>query len=293
MALMRAFLSPIVDFFYPPTCLVCGARLDNAEQVEPRNADDIPVPPSALCAMCEPFSLIEQFPLRLSMQQCRLCGETISSDRHAADKCLSCLVDPLPFRQLRSLTLYTKRVEAVIKALKYGLRRPLASVLAQALARSIRGQCLFSAVDWQAIIPLPSAQCASRKRGFAHTALIARSLAQILSLPVDLFALRSLGKRLPQISLTPAERYLNVQSAFCADPRHVAGKRLLLLDDVVTTGASLSAAANALLKAGALSVDALTVARSQQFGLYRQRAAAVHAVELLSAEKKDNELERC
>jgi ComF family protein len=146
-----------------------------------------------------------------------------------------------------------------VHALKYegqtGLARPLAAMMATKYGEG----GLFS-VD--AMIPVPLHPRRLRERGYNQATLIARELARTLSLPIlEDVLVRSRATK-TQTQLSAAERRVNVVGAFTAEPIQVAGRALLLVDDVCTTGSTLDACADALRRAGASHVYALTLTRA-------------------------------
>ncbi|MFN8388933.1 MAG: phosphoribosyltransferase family protein [Bdellovibrionota bacterium] len=119
------------------------------------------------------------------------------------------------------------------------------------------------------IIPIPSSAASIRRRGFHHTASIAADLSRQYEVPMLRFALRSVRDRKSQARLSPEKRSQNMFEAFAADRRFVHGKRVLLVDDLLTSGASMNEAARTLKESGAQTVDGVTVARSKYFGRNR------------------------
>jgi len=117
--------------------------------------------------------------------------------------------------------------------------------------------------DRDVIIPVPLHPSRLRQRGFNQSALLAQEMSRMLCVPVDLFSLRKIRATPPQVGLTMKERTKNVKGTFhVINGDHVKGKKVLLVDDVFTTGATISECARALRKAGATSVDVLTLART-------------------------------
>jgi ComF family protein len=114
---------------------------------------------------------------------------------------------------------------------------------------------------YDALVPLPLHPRRLRERGFNQAAELAKPLAKRLGAPLDHAALRRLVVTRPQAGLSPKDRKRNVRDVFQASCS-VAGRRLLIVDDIATTCASLEAAATALRNAGAASVDAAVVART-------------------------------
>ncbi len=112
------------------------------------------------------------------------------------------------------------------------------------------------------IVPIPLHKRRQGRRGFNQSALLASHLGQQMEIPVDKQAVNRVKHTMPQIGLSPAERLENVRNAFTADSQQVKNKQILLIDDVYTTGATMSAAADALLASGAAGVSAYCLART-------------------------------
>jgi ComF family protein len=149
---------------------------------------------------------------------------------------------------------YENELRQLIHLFKYGgvqtLARPLSKLMIKALPREH---------PFDAIAPMPLHWLKQWRRGFNQSELLAREVSRIWNVPVRKLA-RRVRPTLTQAGLTGAERRDNVKRAFRAN-RAAAGKRILLVDDVMTTGATASACAEALKKAGALRVTLLTLAR--------------------------------
>lgn len=143
--------------------------------------------------------------------------------------------------------------------LKY--RRDLA--LGEALAWPL-AQYVETALGWDVdlIVPIPLSQGRSVERGYNQVALVAQPLALIKNWTYAPKALARVKHTRSQVGLNAQERLENVRDAFCADPRLVRSKKVLLLDDVATTGATLFSASRSLVEAGAREVYALTTARA-------------------------------
>jgi ComF family protein len=154
---------------------------------------------------------------------------------------------------------HTGALREAILQLKFGRRVVLAVPLGELLARRLAERQPEWRVDL--IVPVPSHPRRRRERGVNQTALLATALARRAGLPVELEGLRRTRYTVPQTALTPAERrLLSEEVPFAApEPARVAGRRVLVIDDVTTTGSTLSACAVALRKAGAAAVFALTL----------------------------------
>lgn len=134
--------------------------------------------------------------------------------------------------------------------------------LGQALAASLVGHLQGLAWPVQMLVPIPLSEQRQRERGYNQVDVVAHWLAYLLNLPYRPHALRRARHTRSQVGLNVNERKANVSGAFLAHSPDVAGKNILLMDDVCTTGATLNEAARALLEAGAQTVYAYTIARA-------------------------------
>jgi competence protein ComFC len=117
--------------------------------------------------------------------------------------------------------------------------------------------------QYDLIVPVPLHSKRRRERGYNQSAILAHSLGRSIGLPTDERAVIRRSHTLPQVGLTDAQRIKNVQGVFtCEHPDRIAGKRILLVDDVMTTGATVRSASRALLAGSALRVSVLTLARA-------------------------------
>ena len=157
----------------------------------------------------------------------------------------------------RAAARYEGPLREALHALKFGGRRALARPLADLLLEQC-GAALPG--DVAAVVPVPLARDRERARGFNQAGLIAERLARRLGLPLERRWLVRVRATAPQTELAAAERRANVRGAFRAVP-DVRGRHVLLVDDVLTTGATLAECARAAAAAGAARVGVLTVAR--------------------------------
>ena len=220
----------VLDLLFPPRCVACG-RVD-----------------TWLCPECA-----AGLP-RISGTVCVRCGLPLNPGA----LCTRCQKDPLRLEAIRSVTLFGGPVRAAIHLLKYRYVHGLAEPLGELLAGYWQAQS--TPVD--VIVPVPLHSGRQRRRGYNQAALLAHALGRRAGIRVDEGALRRVRRTASQMRLGAAERRLNVRGAFgCPDGR-VLGQRVLLIDDVCTTGATLEACADALRAAGAEAVWALTLARA-------------------------------
>ncbi len=225
---------------FPSDCLVCGRALPRPLM-------------GPLCAAC-----LEMLP-RIHPPFCDRCGLPYPPGV-APGLCGSCRSGPRSFRRARAGSPYVESVRLCVQALKYGGRRRIASILGKRAGRShvIEGDLAGA----RAVVPIPLSRRRRRERGFNQAELIAKVVAREAGVPLDGKLLWKTKDRPPQAGLTRKDRLRNVQSVYRARlPLSLRGERLLLVDDVLTTGATAESAARALLEAGAGAVDVLTLAR--------------------------------
>jgi len=228
--LLRRFLHKSLDFIFPPVCVSC-------QEVGASLCDDCR---SRIARPQEPF--------------CRHCGQMVEQPGATCDLCRR---TPLPL-PVRAAVLYGEALRPAIHGLKYeglfALAPPLASLMVEEWPRW--------ATPADLVVPIPLHPEREQERGYNQTLLLVREFCRRLSLTPDAAALRRVRYTRPQVELGIRERLHNVRGAFRAASDRVAHKRILLVDDVCTTGATLTAAADALLGAGAQSVDAYVLARA-------------------------------
>lgn len=229
----------LIDSILPPLCLGCG---------------EIVGPGGALCAACWPrFSFI-------AAPQCARCGTPFAEDLGPEALCAACLARAPRFRRARAALLYDDRSRRLILPFKHGDRTDMARTCGTWMARA--GAELLAEADLVAPVPLHWRRLFTRR--YNQALLLARHLVQdqpVKLAPDLLLRHRWTGS---QAGLAAKERRHNVREAFAIHPRWrdaVKGKAVLLIDDVLTTGATVEACARALQRAGARHVDVLTLAR--------------------------------
>jgi ComF family protein len=175
-------------------------------------------------------------------------------------RCRRCLGGGSPdLSGVRAACRFDGVVRTAIHQLKYRRASFLAPFLARLLAQSLSQRRL----DVDLVVPVPLDPARQRERGFNQATLVAAELSRLANYPAPAAGvLIRAHHRRPQVGLRAAERRRNVQGAFlCVAPEAIAGRRVLLIDDVMTTGATLEACAAALRSAGAAIVLAAVVAR--------------------------------
>jgi len=199
---------------------------------------------------------------RMPKECCDVCGQPLPEvvDTESA-KCPACLQQTYAFERARSYAVYEDTLVRTIVLLKFEQIEPLGCWFADRLTDVIyREGSRFKA---NVVVPVPLHRFRYRERGFNQAALIAKPLAKRLKLPVENALLVRTKPRPDKRVLSTKERWESVRGAFATQPgSRVDNQRVLLVDDVMTTGATLDACARALLDRGAQSVIGLTVARA-------------------------------
>ncbi|MCX7690908.1 MAG: ComF family protein [Thermoflexus sp.] len=184
---------------------------------------------------------------------CSLCG--IPWLR--GERCSRCKEDPLHLDGVRSCYIYSGPIRRALHRLKFHGRYRLAQALATGM---VEGWTRFG-MEADLLVPVPTSSARQRQRGYNQAAVLAQALSERLALPMHPQALRRVRATPSQVGLAQRARRENVREAFAADPQWAWGKRVVVVDDVCTSGATLEACAAALYQAGARSVWGFTLAR--------------------------------
>jgi ComF family protein len=191
---------------------------------------------------------------RLHPPYCPRCSRPERSGTH----CRDCRRASPALAAVRAACAYGGAAGLAVRRLKYSQERHLVEPLARLLLECLAARPLT--VDALVAVPLDGAR--ARERGYNQAALLAAPVAEALGVPLAPTWLRRSRPTRPQVGLSARERRANVRGAFiCPEPAPVAGRRVLLVDDVMTTGATLEACAEALVAAGAAGAWGLVVAR--------------------------------
>jgi ComF family protein len=234
---LRALARAALDLLFPAVCPLCASRL-GAGRRDP------------VCGDCwTRFA-------RLAPPLCAVCGVPAPSEA-AAVACAGCRDARPAFDYARAAASYGGAVREAIHGLKFGGRRSLARPLGDLVGE----QCADALSERpDALVPVPLARARERERGFNQAALVAERVGERLGLRVRARWLVRLRATAPQSDLTATERRANVADAFAAAPA-VAGRHVVVVDDVITTGATVGECARALRASGARRVGVLAVAR--------------------------------
>jgi ComF family protein len=236
----------LLDLVYPPACLVCRKAV--AQQ-------------GALCPDCwREIAFIER-------PYCERLGAPFERDLDQPGLISpEAAANPPVFRRARAVARYdSDKARALAHRLKYYDRLELAEPMGRWMARA--GAEILAEADILAPIPLHRLRLAARR--FNQSAALARIVSRETGVPLETMALMRVKATTPQVGLSRAQRAANLSGAFHADSERAAalvGRNVVLVDDVLTTGATANAAARALLKAGAAQVDLLVFARAVTTG---------------------------
>jgi len=186
---------------------------------------------------------------------CEKCGIPVRK----TGLCEKCQSEPPAYRLMRSWAVFESPIQNALHTLKY--RRNIGG-LGDALALQIADY--MQSLQWKldAVIPAPLGRKRLQERGYNQVGLVARPLAYELELEYTPQALAKVRETRTQVGLTVSQRRENVSKAYQANPSLVKRKSILLMDDVATTGSTISACTEALLFAGAHEVYVLTIARA-------------------------------
>lgn len=229
----------LLDLVYPPICLHCEAPVATGD---------------ALCGSC--FALVRP----ITAPHCPVLGIPFEVSLGPSTLSAEAIADPPPFRRARSAVHYNEVARRLVSRLKYGDRPELARFCARLMARA--GHELWG--DRPVIVPIPLHPTRHLGRRYNQSAELARALGKITGLRVDPGLVTRFRRTRQQVGLSADARQRNVAGAFRARPDAVArlaGRPVVLVDDVITTGATARAATRALNRAGVDHVDVISFAR--------------------------------
>jgi predicted amidophosphoribosyltransferase len=248
------WLGSCLEVILPTQCLVCTRPLRRER----------------ICYRCRP-PLPDLRGIQLS--RCARCFEPLPLSAQVGSVCEPCHTHPLLPDSIRFIWEYDGLARDLIRIMKYRPSTLLAGLCGSLLKDSIPS--LFNHSSWDLIIPVPSSRITYRKRLFHPCVELAHAISRQVNAPLC-HALTHDKHRLPQASLDHDARLRKLRHLFrVRHPGVIAGKRILLVEDVITTGATIAAAAYQLRQAGATHVDVIALARTRVWKRFRAR---VHTI---------------
>jgi ComF family protein len=236
---VRFLLKSLADFVYPPICYGCDTEVEEG----------------LVCEGCR----LALFTHELAV--CPKCGRPCT---RTAETCGLCLT-PFSLSRVRALGVYAPPFDKLVQAFKYSGKTKVGELLGLALAALVQQDEVLATADM--ICPVPLHPARLRERGFNQSLLLAAAISMSTRIPLTESLVRTRYTPTQTAKADPEKRRKNVEGAFQIRPSAgVAGETVLLVDDVMTTGATLDQAARALLKGGAANVLGAVVAAAHAGG---------------------------
>ncbi len=237
---MHKTMKVLMDILYPRRCLGCGVSSPETFRY--------------ICWDCWSDAAQVEAPF------CDLCGDPVAGAVDHDFICYSCSAKTPAFDGARSAARYDGVVGEALRQLKYEKALWLAPDMAELLHNCLAAE--YPGRIFDLIVPVPLHHVRRRERGYNQSAVLARELGRRLGCPVLPGMLRRIRPTTTQTNLTAKERLSNVVDAFQhRRAKQLTNRRVLLVDDVMTTGATVNACAKTLKKGGAASVHVITAAR--------------------------------
>lgn len=239
-AMLQNAAQQMLNVVYPPSCIACLAAVQQS---------------AALCTVCWSAMPFIERPF------CERLGTPFTHDLGAGLISPEAIANPPVYGRARAVARFEDGpVRQLVHRLKYGDRAELAAPMGRWMARAAAE--LLPGTDL--LIPVPLHRRRLFQRRFNQSALLAQTISALSGVPNDPLVLRRVRPTPPQVGLSRAQRADNVQGAFRVSPEDrakIQDRKLVLVDDVMTSGATANAASRVLLRAGAASVDVVVFAR--------------------------------
>ena len=235
---MRKIIKKILELWYPTTCVFCRE-----------------ICKKGICKSCSEKIDYIQEPL------CKKCGKPIHSQE--GEFCFDCQRRMLHYEQGSSLWLHKRPVSSSIYDFKYKNKRVYGEIYGREMAEQFNDLIRMWEID--VLIPVPLHRKRQRKRGYNQAEIIARELGKRLGIPVDMSVIIRERETTPQKELGQKNRRKNLKKAFRLTGKRLIGKNILLIDDIYTTGSTIDAMAEVLMKTGCEKIYFLTISIGQGF----------------------------
>ncbi|MEW6358423.1 MAG: ComF family protein [Planctomycetota bacterium] len=233
--------APLVDLVFPRGCLACDQGLPDDN-------------PRALCDPCQ------EAMKRIEGERCPKCGEQLGPHARTDQRCMICRDTALVFKRASAACKYEGSTRQLILNLKYKRRMAALPMLSHLMIENLEGADFMGKID--VVVPVPLHWQRRLWRGFNQSELLARRVGQHFGIPVCANRLRRIRPTASQTRMPRAERFENLKGAFHVEGKNsLAGKTVLLCDDVMTTGATASECSRALREAGVKETYVALVAR--------------------------------
>jgi ComF family protein len=255
---LHLFKSALSDLFFPPVCAFCEAPVDGSD--------------ASLCdACCDSLDAVSE-PI------CAQCGLPVPGlAALGSGSCGRCLADPPRYDRARYAVHYQGAVRDALLRFKFAGALHVAKALSQILIEAFRRN--FHHPDFDLIVPVPIHRKRLVHRGFNQVVVLAEKLSQDTGIPLDRTSFKKTKDTPPQVGLTRPARVKNLRGSFGIQrSNRIRGRKVLLVDDVATTGSTIAEAAKTIMRGGAARVDVLVLAVRMEVS----RPAEYHATQATS-----------
>jgi len=240
--MLKRILAGLSDIIFPPRCLTCDTVLERHEELP-------------FCPAC--FAKIHFIDSSL----CPCCGIPFSGADGGSHLCGDCIAAKPSFTSARAVGRYQDTLLEAIHRFKYNGKISIGETLGRMMAEYPYTE--FNISDYSLIMPVPLHPKRLRERGFNQSVILAREISRSFRITLDFMTLRRHTYTEPQVSLGKNDRAVNVRGAFSVhDPDRVAGRKIIIVDDVYTSGSTVKECARVLMKNKAAKVAVLTLARA-------------------------------
>lgn len=240
----RQLIAGAVDLLYPAHCMACGESLDGT------------------ASLCDACAAKVQW---IGHDRCRRCGAGVGLHRGVVESCQECATHPPAYvEEVCAVAKYGGPLRAVILGLKFGGGLHAVPLLSRLMVTRVRSTELLGNANGWAVVPVPLAPPDAKQRGFNQAEELASALTRAFDIHLETGLLKKTRATRPQATLDHTARAENLRGVFAVDPKRVkryTATGVLLVDDVMTTGATLSECARTLHEAGIKHIRGAVIAR--------------------------------